>query len=201
MSTSFRPQTDGQKENVNQSVELYVRTFCNCEQDDWRDLLPLAEHTYNNSVTIRTGISPFYANYCYHPRTNWPTKEEVKDPANEVYMHYVHSIHELCKEGLEKACERMAKYFDQRVKEAPAYKVGDLVMLSGKNILAHDDHSVSLITSIMAHSKLSSVYPDQPFASGFPSVGGSTMCTMFPFWNHIVKELCLEGNCRISAVS
>jgi len=28
----------------------------------------------------------------------------------------------------------MAKYYDQQVKEAPAYKVGDLVMLSGKNI-------------------------------------------------------------------
>jgi hypothetical protein len=134
MSTSFRPQTDGQTEKVNQSVELYVRTFCNYEQDDWRDLLPLAEYAYNNSVTTGTGLSPFYANYGYHPRTNWPTKEEVKNPASEVYVHYVKSVHELCKEGLEKARKRMARYYDLHVKEAPAYKVGDLVMINGKNI-------------------------------------------------------------------
>jgi transposase InsO family protein len=59
MSTSFRQQTDSQTEKVNQSVELYVRTFCNYEPDDWTDLLPLAEYAYNNSVTQGTGLSHF----------------------------------------------------------------------------------------------------------------------------------------------
>jgi len=63
------------------------------------------------------GCHLFDANYGYHPRTTWPTKEEVKDPASEVYTHYVHSIHELCKEGLEKACKRMAKYYDSESKK------------------------------------------------------------------------------------
>jgi hypothetical protein len=67
MITSFRPQTDGQTENVNQSVEIYVRPFCNFEQDDWIDLLPLAEYAYNNSVTQGMVLSPFYANYGYNP--------------------------------------------------------------------------------------------------------------------------------------
>ena len=134
MSTSFHPQTDGQTEKVNQSVNLYVRTFCNYEQDDWPSLLPLAEYAYNNSVTTGTGLTPFYANYGYHPRTNWPTKEVVRNPASENYVHYAHSVHEICKAGLVKARERMAKYYDQHVKEAPTYKDDDLVMISGKNI-------------------------------------------------------------------
>jgi transposase InsO family protein len=134
MSTSFRPQTDGQTEKVNQSVELYVRTFCNYDQDDWTDLLPMAEYAYNNSITQGTGLSPFYTNYGFHPRTNWPTAEEAKNPASDAYVHYIKSVHELCGKGLEKARERMAKYYDQHRQEAPAYKVGDLVMLSGQNI-------------------------------------------------------------------
>jgi hypothetical protein len=134
MSTSFHPQTDGQTEKVNQSIELYVRTFCNYEQDDWYDLLPLAEYAYNNSVTSGNGLSPFYANYGYHPRTNWPTEEVVRNPASEAYVHYVTNVHELCKNGLKKTQERMAKYYDQHHKEAPTYKIGDQVMLHGRNI-------------------------------------------------------------------
>jgi hypothetical protein len=88
MNTSFRPQTDGQTEKINQSVELYVRTFCNYEQDDWTDLLPMAEYTYNNSITQGTGLSPFYSNYEFHPQTNWPTAEEAKNPASDAYVHY-----------------------------------------------------------------------------------------------------------------
>ena len=51
MSTAIHPQTDDQTEKTNQSIELYVRTFTNYEQDDWVDLLPLAEYAYNNSVS------------------------------------------------------------------------------------------------------------------------------------------------------
>jgi transposase InsO family protein len=54
MSTSFHPQTDRQMERVNQTLETYLRTFINYDQDDWYSLLPLAEFAYNNSVTQAT---------------------------------------------------------------------------------------------------------------------------------------------------
>ena len=44
---AFHPQTDGQTESVNQSLEEYLRQYCNYEQDNRNDLLPLAEYTYN----------------------------------------------------------------------------------------------------------------------------------------------------------
>src|SRR5437660_8745064 len=63
LSTSFHPETDGQTERVNQSIEQYLRSFCNYDQNNWYELLPMAEYAYNNSVTTTTGMSPFYANY------------------------------------------------------------------------------------------------------------------------------------------
>jgi transposase InsO family protein len=63
MSTSFHPQTDGQIERINQTIEAYLRSFINYEMDNWVGLLPMAEFAYNNSITQATGISPFYANY------------------------------------------------------------------------------------------------------------------------------------------
>jgi len=43
MSTAFHPQTDGQTERLNQTIEAYLRAFVSKEQDDWVRLLPMAE--------------------------------------------------------------------------------------------------------------------------------------------------------------
>ena len=89
MSTAFHPQTDGQAERVNQTIEAFLRPFLNQEQDDWADLLPIAEHAYNNSATTATGMSPFYANYGWHPSTNNPRDTHVLRPASEAYAHWI----------------------------------------------------------------------------------------------------------------
>ena len=39
LSTVYHPQTDGQMEQVNQKVEVYLCTFINHHQDDWEDYL------------------------------------------------------------------------------------------------------------------------------------------------------------------
>jgi len=88
MSTAFHPQTDGQTKRLNQTIEAYLRSFVNHEQDDWVNLLPLAEFAYNNSVTTATGMSPFYANYGFHPTAaNLTAASSTCNPANMVYAH------------------------------------------------------------------------------------------------------------------
>jgi hypothetical protein len=46
MSTAFHPLTDGQTERINQVLEAYLREYCNYEQNDWAELLPLAEYAF-----------------------------------------------------------------------------------------------------------------------------------------------------------
>ena len=48
-STAYHPQSDGQTERTNQTLEHYLRTYCDHQQDDWHDLLPYAEFVYNNT--------------------------------------------------------------------------------------------------------------------------------------------------------
>jgi transposase InsO family protein len=66
-STTYHPQSDGQTERINAILENYLRHYCSYQQDDWTDYLPLAEFAYNNAIHSATRVSPFYANYGYHP--------------------------------------------------------------------------------------------------------------------------------------
>ena len=42
-STAYQLQSDGQTERTNQTMEQYLRVYCDYRQDDWSQLLPLAE--------------------------------------------------------------------------------------------------------------------------------------------------------------
>jgi len=136
MSTAYHPQTDGQTERMNQVIGAYLRSYCNYEQNDWSEMLALAEYAYNNSKHSVTKISPFYANYVYEPTTNWPTEIKFRNPAPELYAHYMTSIHNRHKERLSEAKDNMAKYYNKKRRDIPGFKKGDLVMLNGKNIRA-----------------------------------------------------------------
>ena len=43
LSTAYHPQTDGQIEQTNQTLEQYLRHYINFKQNKWIDLLPLAQ--------------------------------------------------------------------------------------------------------------------------------------------------------------
>jgi len=160
MSTAFHPQTDGQTERLNQTIEAYLRTFVSKEQDDWARLLPMAEFAYNNSVTTGNGMSPFYANYGFHPRTLDPPRndEEPLNPASMTYGHWMQTVHEESRKNLEEAQERMRRYADPARTEPPAYQVGNMVMLNGRNIktrrpskkLDHKNHGPFQIEKIVS---------------------------------------------------
>lgn len=58
LSTAFHPQTEGQTERQNQTVQEYLRAFCSENQASWAQLLPITEFAYNNSRYTTTKVSP-----------------------------------------------------------------------------------------------------------------------------------------------
>ena len=69
MSTSHHPQTDGQTERANRTIEDMLRAYVAPHQSDWDEHLIAAEFAYNNSVQASTGSTPFYLNHGRHPHT------------------------------------------------------------------------------------------------------------------------------------
>ena len=80
MSTAYHPQRDGQTERTNQVLEGFLRNFVNYDQNDWYQLLPLAEHAYNNSVTNAHGMSPWYVKLQFSPKNRMGERTRSAKP-------------------------------------------------------------------------------------------------------------------------
>ena len=65
-TSGYHPEGDGQTERTNQTLKQYLHVYCNYQQDNWSELLPLIEFVYNNASSATTGVSPFFANKGYH---------------------------------------------------------------------------------------------------------------------------------------
>ena len=83
-TSGYHPEGDGQTERTNQTLEQYLRVYCNYQQDNWSELLPLAEFAYNNAPSATTGVSPFFANKGYHPNiTVHPERDIASSRAHD----------------------------------------------------------------------------------------------------------------------
>ena len=134
MSTAYHPQTDGQTERTNQTLEQYLRAYVNYPQDDWVQHLPLAQFAYNSAVTETTKVTPYYANYGYEPTAYREAGEESRNPRAEAWADKQQGIMETVRKELEFTRARMRKYTDRKRIPGPPIKVGDKVYLLRRNI-------------------------------------------------------------------
>jgi len=131
---AFHPQTNRQTERVNQELEQYLRMFTDHRQKHWPDWLGMAEFAYNNKMHSSTKVSPFKANYGQDPRMGFEMRRKGKYKGAEKLVIKMKEIQEEAKAALGKAQEEMKKYIDKKRGEVDNYKVGDLVMLSTKDL-------------------------------------------------------------------
>ena len=132
--TAFHSQTDRQMERVNQELEQYLRMFIDHRQEQWPEWLGMVEFAYNNKVHSSTRMSSFKANYGQDPRMGFEERKKGKYERAEKFVEKMKKIQEEAKAALRQAQEDMRKYADKKRSDADEYKVGDLVMLSTKDL-------------------------------------------------------------------
>ncbi|KAL0935757.1 reverse transcriptase domain protein [Colletotrichum truncatum] len=134
MSTAFHPQTDGQTERINQIMETYLRCYVNYQQDNWVQLLPMAQFAYNSAVGESTKESPFYLNYGFNPTAYGQPRQGPTALKAVADINKLKEIQRDLPRDLEFVRERMRKYADKTRVEGPTLKEGDSVYLLRRNI-------------------------------------------------------------------
>jgi hypothetical protein len=134
LSLAFHPETDGQTERTNQTLEQYLRCTMNYQQDDWLDLLSQAEFAYNNTTHASTGISPFFANYGFHPRFSLEIPGDSVNPSAKERATRLGQVQQNLMAKLKLTHEWQKKQTNRRRKDHPNFKVGNKVWLLRKNI-------------------------------------------------------------------
>ena len=79
-------------------------------------------------------MSPFKANYEQDPRMGFEGRKKGKYIGAEKFVEKMKEIQEEAKAVLKKVQEDMRKYADRKRSDVDKYKVGDLVMLSTKDL-------------------------------------------------------------------
>jgi hypothetical protein len=137
MSTAYHPQTDGQTERANRTLEEMMRSYVNFHQDNWDEHLVAAEIAYNNSVHASTGFSPFFLDSGQHPLVplsqSAASSSTSANPTAETMLERLYDDLGQAKQHLQQAQDRQAQYANQHRREQ-SYQVGDQVMLSTVNL-------------------------------------------------------------------
>lgn len=124
LSTSYHPQTDGQTERLNQTMEQYLRCYVNYQQTNWVELLPIAPLAYNTAATETTGVSPFYANYGFNPATNEARGLVTIAQRAKVQVDRLKDLHATLQRDIQFASERSAVYHNKKRDRGPTLKRG-----------------------------------------------------------------------------
>jgi len=111
-----------------------LRVFIDHRQEQWPDWLETAEFAYNNKIHTATKISLFKANYGQDPRMGFEERRKGKYEAVGKFVKRIKKIQEEAKAVLGKVQEEMKKFANRRQRKEEEYRVGDLVLLSMKDL-------------------------------------------------------------------
>jgi len=114
-------------------LEQYLRVFIDHRQEQWPDWLRTTEFAYNNKIHAATKTSPFKANYSQDSRMGFEGRRKGKYKAAGNFVEKM-KIQEEAKAMLEKVQEEMKRFANRKRGEGEEYKVGDLVLLSTKDL-------------------------------------------------------------------
>lgn len=167
MSSAYHPQTDGQTERMNKTLEDTLRHYIGPFQDNWEQLLPMAEFSINNAISDASGATAFLLNYGQHPDT--PTVVALRQVHPDVnrFVGRWSALLQHAKACLQAAQSRQKLWADKKRRDE-SYQVGDLVLLSVKHFRLPKGHTPKLSPRFVGPFKICKVISNTAYALELP---------------------------------
>jgi hypothetical protein len=138
MGTAYHPESDGQTENANKTLEIMLRSVVDFTQDDWDEHLPAAELAFNNSKNETTGFTPFYLVYGREARMPIDvalaplTKAADNPTAAEATARWRAALQQASENTAQQ--QRRQKTYADRARRDVRFAIGDRVLLSTEHL-------------------------------------------------------------------
>ena len=135
LSIAWHLQIDRQIEHVNQELDQYLQIFVNKHQNNWYDLLLLAEFQHNNHVYTSTQQISFLLNTSWNPQIDFRPRQwsSALETVNE-FMEQIRIAIKETKSTIQKAQEDIVCYYNQRRTLASMFSPRDKVFLDALDI-------------------------------------------------------------------
>lgn len=129
LSTAYHPQTDGQTEVTNRTLETYLRCMTSDSPGSWSKWLPLAEWWYNTTFHSAIRMTPFEVVYGTAPPAHLPyLPGESSDSSVDYSLRKREDTIKMLKFHLLRAQNRMKQYADSKRSDRK-FRIGDFVYL------------------------------------------------------------------------
>ena len=123
-TSGYHPEGDGQMERTNQTLEQYLQVYCNYQQDNWSELLPLAEFAYKNTLSATTGMTPFFANKGYHLNLAIHPECDLTSACTRDFVTDIDKLHQQLRLQIAEAQCQYQVSADSQWTLAPEFKIG-----------------------------------------------------------------------------
>ena len=133
-TSGYHPQTNGQCERANQSLESALRCLCHQKPSSWVAELPWIELSLNSMVNSSTGLSPFEAALGYQPPLLPEQEVGLIGPSVPGGLRRVRRIWRRVRAAVSKSNRGAARAANRRRRASPTYRVGQRVWLRARDV-------------------------------------------------------------------
>jgi hypothetical protein len=139
MSTSSHPQTDGQTERVNQTVQIALRHYVAGDHSGWVALLPQIQFALNSRRSRSTNLAPFFVAFGREPRSPMDAllragPADYHNEAAATFANRMRNIHAHVGDAIAVAQRTMAAQYDRHHRGVAPFKPGDKVLLDHRDL-------------------------------------------------------------------
>jgi hypothetical protein len=139
MSSAHHPQTDGQTEILNATIEQMLRAYIAADRSSWANWLSQIAFAYNSNVHSSTGYSPNFLLFGYSPRgaagLMIPSGDPVARPflpsqKGEDFIEALEFHRQAARDAVVLAQERQARAYNKGRRPVESIEEGDFVLVN-----------------------------------------------------------------------
>jgi transposase InsO family protein len=137
-STPYHPQTNGQIERYNSTMDAKIAALSNLRKTDWDEQLAFVTFNYNTSIHSSTKQIPFEMMYGRTPVLPFDTQDtNVTISHDPEHLHklknYLSSLNEIARNNILITQDKYKQRYDSH-RTDPIYQIGDLVLVKTLNL-------------------------------------------------------------------